>query len=92
MVKEILQLSYNARNYTLLNSNIQTLSKKHGQLKVVIQTMVEQTIEWLPEVKKREGIEKWLELIETLRSVTEGKVCEGLTAHLSSAERFTDIP
>jgi 26S proteasome regulatory subunit N5 len=29
---------------------------------------------WLEELKEREGIEKWLELVETLRSITEGKV------------------
>ena len=74
LVKEISQLTYNARNYELLNSGIQTLSKKHGQLKVAIQEMVEQAIGWLDEIKKRDGQEKWLQLIETLRTVTEGKV------------------
>jgi 26S proteasome regulatory subunit N5 len=73
-VKEICQLSYNARKYTLLNQNIQTLSKKHGQLKSAIQAMVELVLGWLPKIKERDGTERWLELIETLRSVTEGKV------------------
>ncbi len=50
------------------------LSKKHGQLKAAIQAMVEQAMGWLEDIEKREGTEKWLELIETLRSVTEGKV------------------
>jgi hypothetical protein len=36
--------------------------------------MVEQSMGWLEETKKREGIEKWLQLVETLRDVTEGKV------------------
>jgi hypothetical protein len=36
--------------------------------------MVELSIEWLDEIKQRDGIEKWLELVETLRAVTEGKV------------------
>ncbi|KAJ3556058.1 hypothetical protein NM688_g2234 [Phlebia brevispora] len=74
LVKEICQLSYDARDYTLLNANIQLLSKKHGQLKAVIQAMVELAVSWLDEIKQREGTEKWLELIETLRSVTEGKI------------------
>ncbi len=73
-MKEIAQLSYDARNYTLLNHNIQLLSKKHGQLKAAIQALVELAIGWLPEIKERDGLEKWLELIETLRTVTEGKV------------------
>ncbi|KAH8099395.1 PCI-domain-containing protein [Cristinia sonorae] len=74
LVKEISQLAYNARNYELLNSGIQVLSKKHGQLKVAIQELVEQAIGWLDEIKARDGQEKWLELIETLRTVTEGKL------------------
>jgi hypothetical protein len=36
--------------------------------------MVERAMEWLDEIKARDGTDKWLELIETLRSVTEGKV------------------
>ena len=36
--------------------------------------MVELAMGWLDELKKREGTEKWLELVETLRTVTEGKV------------------
>lgn len=74
LAKAIVQHTYDARDYALLNSSIQTLSKKHGQLKAAIQAFVEQAIEWLPEIKSRDGIEKWLELVETLRSVTEGKV------------------
>jgi len=74
LAKAIGQHAYDARDYTRLNSNIHLLSKKHGQLKAVIQAIVEQTIEWLPEIKSRDGLEKWLELVETLRSVTEGKV------------------
>lgn len=31
-------------------------------------------MEWLEEIKTREGVDKWLELLETLRGVTEGKV------------------
>ncbi|TCD60049.1 hypothetical protein EIP91_010843, partial [Steccherinum ochraceum] len=74
LVKEISQLAYDARNHELLNGSIQTLSKKHGQLKVAIQELVEQAVGWLDEIKKRDGQEKWLQLIETLRTVTEGKL------------------
>lgn len=81
LVKEICELCYQARDYALLNSGIQNLSKKHGQLKVSIQAMVEQAMGWLNEIREREGDEKWLELIETLRSVTEGKVRFVLDVH-----------
>lgn len=74
-MKEITQLCYDARNYALLNSSINTLSKKHGQFKASTQSMVEQAMGWLDDIRTREGDEKWLELIETLRAVTEGKVC-----------------
>ena len=69
-----MEFCYNARDYTLLNSSITLLSKKHGQLKGAVQAIVEQTMEWLEETKTRDGVERWLELIETLRGVTEGKV------------------
>jgi 26S proteasome regulatory subunit N5 len=73
-VNTIAELVYAARDYALLNSTVALLSKKHGQLKGVVQALVEQTMSWLEEVKKEAGIETWLELLETLRSITEGKV------------------
>lgn len=74
LAQAVAERAYEARDYTLLNSSITLLSKKHGQLKGVVQALVEQSIKWLEEIKEREGIEKWLELVETLRSITEGKV------------------
>jgi 26S proteasome regulatory subunit N5 len=75
-VKTITELCYEARDYALLNSSINTLSKKHGQLKAAVQAVVELAMGWLEDIKAKDGIEKWLELVETLRTVTEGKVCE----------------
>lgn len=74
-MKAAVQLCYDARNYTLLNSTISLLSKKHGQLKAAVQAIVEQVLSWLDKVREQDGNEKWLELVETLRGVTEGKVC-----------------
>ncbi|EIW86896.1 26S proteasome non-ATPase regulatory subunit 12 [Coniophora puteana RWD-64-598 SS2] len=74
LAKAALQHCYDARDYVQLNATLNLLSKKHGQLKVVIQELVEQAIGWLPEIKQRDGIEKWLELVETLRTITEGKI------------------
>ena len=59
----------------MLNSTVTILSKKHGQLKAAVQAIVELTMSWLAEVKSQDGVERWLELVETLRGVTEGKVC-----------------
>ncbi|KAI0285412.1 PCI-domain-containing protein [Russula aff. rugulosa BPL654] len=74
LVEAIIEHEYNAREYAQLNSSISVLSKKHGQLKGAIQAMVERAMTWLDEIKQRDGTEKWLELIETLRTVTEGKL------------------
>ncbi|KAI0041896.1 26S proteasome non-ATPase regulatory subunit 12 [Auriscalpium vulgare] len=74
LVKAIIELNYEARDYTQLNSSINVLSKKHSQLKGAIQAMVELAVTWLEEVRERDGTEKWLELVETLRTVTEGKL------------------
>ncbi|KAL5535750.1 RPN5 [Sanghuangporus sanghuang] len=68
------KLAYETRDLQALNSSILLLSKKHGQFKVTIQSLVEQAMGWLDEVRSRDGIEKWLELVETLRQVTEGKI------------------
>ncbi|KAF8349715.1 hypothetical protein F5887DRAFT_877458 [Amanita rubescens] len=74
LLKAIAQYSYDARDYPTLNSSVALLSKKHGQLKGAIQALVELVMGWRDDVKKRDGNEKWLELVETLRSVTEGKI------------------
>lgn len=79
LAKAIAERCYEARNYALLNSSIILLSKKHGQLKGAVQALVEEAMGWLDEIKTRDGTEKWLELVETLRTVTEGKVHPALT-------------
>ncbi|CDO73463.1 hypothetical protein BN946_scf185013.g98 [Trametes cinnabarina] len=76
------ELCYKARNFKALNNNINTLSKKHGQLKAAIQAMVEQAMGWLEDIRKTEGTDTWLELIETLRTVTEGKLASDLLSEL----------
>jgi 26S proteasome regulatory subunit N5 len=54
-----------------MNENIQILSKKHGQLKLAITRMVQLVMKFLPETPT---IETKLSVIDTLRTVTEGKV------------------
>jgi hypothetical protein len=91
LVKTILELEYNARDYAQLNSSINALSKKHGQLKDAIQAMVELAMTWLDEIKQRDGLERWLELVETLRTVTEGKVRHAILSRLK-ANSYKCIP
>lgn len=81
LVKAVIENCYKTRNFTQLNTSATVLSKKHGQLKSAVQAMVEQMIGWLEDVKKAEGVEKWLEILETLRGITEGKVRIYLIKH-----------
>jgi 26S proteasome regulatory subunit N5 len=54
-----------------LNEQIQLLSKKHGQLKQAITKMVQVSMDFIDDTP---NIETKLSLIETLRTVTEGKI------------------
>ncbi|KAG6862181.1 hypothetical protein C0995_004263 [Termitomyces sp. Mi166 len=74
LVKAAVEHCYKARDFALLNSSISILSKKHGQLKGAIAAIVELAMGWLDEIKQTNGVPKWLEVVETLRSVTEGKI------------------
>ncbi|ELU40554.1 26S proteasome non-ATPase regulatory subunit 12 [Rhizoctonia solani AG-1 IA] len=67
----IVKLCRAAQRFDLVNSNITLLAKKHGQLKAATQAMVEEAMTYLPDLESDRA--KWLELIEALRSVTEGK-------------------
>jgi len=73
-VKAAVEQCYDARDFPLLNSTITLLSKKHGQLKAAVQALVEQVMGWLDAIKAKHSIPRWLEIVETLRGVTEGKV------------------
>ena len=75
LAETLLTLAHEARRYKLLNANLTLLSKKHGQLKGVVQAIVELTMTWLEEMREKEGTETWLEAVQVLREVTEGKVC-----------------
>jgi 26S proteasome regulatory subunit N5 len=70
----VIKLCRAAQNFELVNSNINLLAKKHGQLKAATQAMVEEAMTYLPDLETDR--KKWLELVETLRSVTEGKVSD----------------
>ena len=55
----------------MLNEQVLLLSKKHGQLKQAITRMVQTVMGFLDEAP---SLETKLSVIETLRTVTEGKV------------------
>jgi len=83
------RLLWEAKTYDELNSQLSIMSKKHGQLKEAVVRMVDEAMTWLPELKRRKdegefksGNDRWLELVNTLRDITEGKV-----SHLANREK-----
>lgn len=75
------RIIYEQNDLDLLNTELTLMSKKHGQLKEAVVRMVDEAMTWLPELKKLKdqgkytgGKDRWLELLTTLRDITEGKV------------------
>ncbi|KAK4216623.1 PCI domain-containing protein [Rhypophila decipiens] len=67
----IVTICKNAGDWNLLNDQTLVLSKKHGQLKQAITKMVQTVMGFLDETS---NLETKLSVIETLRTVTEGKI------------------
>ncbi|KAG7124331.1 26S proteasome non-ATPase regulatory subunit 12 like protein [Verticillium longisporum] len=67
----IVTICKNAKNWSLLNEQVLVLSKKHSQLKQAITKMVQTVVGFLDETP---DLKTKLSLIETLRTVTEGKI------------------
>ncbi|KAH8662416.1 PCI domain-containing protein [Xylariales sp. PMI_506] len=60
-----------AGNWTLLNDQVLVLSKKHSQLKQAITKMVQTVMKFIDDTP---DLDTKLTVIETLRTVTEGKI------------------
>jgi len=71
LIVAIVTICKNSGDWSLLNDQVLQLSKKHGQLKQAITKMVQVVMGFLDEAP---DMEKKLSAIETLRTVTEGKV------------------
>jgi 26S proteasome regulatory subunit N5 len=67
----ICDLCKQSNNYGLLNEHVLALTKKHGQLKQAITTMVQHVMTYLEEPLDKPIV---LPIIDTLRTVTEGKI------------------
>ncbi|KAK9461639.1 uncharacterized protein V1516DRAFT_672557 [Lipomyces oligophaga] len=68
---KIISLYKDAGDWKQMNEYIQILSKKHGQLKQAITTMVQKAITFLEDAP---NLETKVESIENIRVVTEGKI------------------
>jgi len=67
----IVQICFEAKNWTALNEHIVLLTKRRSQLKQAVTKMVQECCEY---VDKMPSKETQLKLIDTLRTVTEGKI------------------
>lgn len=74
----------------MLNEQVLLLSKKHGQLKQATTKMVQVVMGFIDKAPTQE---KKLSVIETLRTVTEGKVCDpmSITNSLLTDGRLPDF-
>lgn len=63
-------------DWTYLDELITVLSKKHGQLKTSIQTMIQRVIDHLPQLDNNiaQQLEMKIKVIETIRTVTDKKI------------------
>lgn len=68
---KIVQLTRNSGNWKLMNEQIQLLSKKHGQLKQAIASLIQETINGLEDAP---DLNTKIDTIENIRTVTEGKI------------------
>lgn len=66
-----MRLAYQAKDYKLLNEQIVLITKKRALLKQAVTKMVQEAILIVQETT---ALPLKLELIDTLRTVTEGKV------------------
>ena len=78
LIVAIVTICKNGGDWSLLNEQVLLLSKKHGQLKQAITKMVQVVMSFLPDAPTTETK---LSTIETLRTVTEGKVWERAGGH-----------
>ncbi|SCV99812.1 LAFE_0B03048g1_1 [Lachancea fermentati] len=68
---KIVDLLIEKNNWDELDEQLTLLSKKHGQLKLSIQTMVQRIMEKLENLK---DLDTKIKAIETIRTVTENKI------------------
>ena len=71
LVTAMVEFCWEAKNLTTLNETIVTLSKRRAQLKQAVTKMVQQACKYVEELSSEADK---IQLIETLRSISEGKI------------------
>lgn len=77
----IVEMCFEAKNWSALNDHIVLLCKRRSQLKQAVTKMVQECCTYIDKTPNRETM---IKLIETLRSVTEGKVREKIFKTLNT--------
>jgi 26S proteasome regulatory subunit N5 len=67
----IVQICFEAKNWSALNEHIALLAKRRSQLKQAVAKMVQECCTYVEQTPDKETK---IKLIDTLRNVTEGKV------------------
>ncbi|XP_067935609.1 26S proteasome non-ATPase regulatory subunit 12-like [Watersipora subatra] len=67
----VVRLCYEAKDYTALNENIILLTKRRGQLKQAVTKMIQEAFTYVGQIQ---DMDTKLKLIDTLISVTAGKI------------------
>jgi 26S proteasome regulatory subunit N5 len=71
ILQAMVRICFDAGDYTLLNDTIMTMSKKRLLIKQAVARMVRDSCEMVPKIVDQPTQQK---LIDTLRTVTAGKV------------------
>ncbi|QEU59743.1 Rpn5 [Kluyveromyces lactis] len=71
VLTKIVDVLVAADQWDLLNDQIMLLSKKHGQLKLSVQYMIQSVMKYLEDLK---DLDTKIKTIETIRTVTENKI------------------
>ena len=76
ILEAVVQICFETQQWDLLNENIIALSKRRSQLKAAVTKMVQQCCTYVDQMPNKD---LKLKLIDTLRTVTTGKVNSGLS-------------
>ncbi|KAL4240432.1 26S proteasome non-ATPase regulatory subunit 12 [Mactra antiquata] len=71
VLETVVRLCFETKNWEALNENIVLLTKKRGQIKQSVTKMIQEACTY---VEKTPNLDTKLKLIETLRTVTAGKI------------------
>nr|CAG4650919.1 EOG090X04UV [Simocephalus serrulatus]SVE94193.1 EOG090X04UV [Simocephalus serrulatus] len=71
ILEGIVQICFETKQWDLLNENIMALTKRRSQLKAAVTKMVQQCCQYVDQMPSKE---LKLKLIDTLRTVTTGKI------------------